>query len=290
MRMGGSLLRGVRHTATVIRDEIIKKVFWVFAATALGLAVILWRMRDQISVAEAALSGAIVLLVGIWAAIEFRRRKSFRLAWYPKVGHHFLILDKTYSFSLPSEDGTATLERRIRVKALVDNLDHYVDRFVWTGGPANLPAPMEGCVGVNALARRVGIWTYYSTEFGRTLRKGEELEFAVRWLLSNWRDASPFISTSTEEPTKKLKLLLQFPPAVMATPVVLAEVSRGIESNDAFSTETLSCDASGRLEWSPVAKLYRHYRLRWAWAGESSVQPLSVVTDQAASSVEETAR
>jgi hypothetical protein len=89
----------------------------------------------------------------------------------------------------------------------------------------------------------------------------------VKWPpIDNWRSASPFVSTSTEEPTHKLVFVLRLPEHEVG-PSVLTEVLRGIEATYPFETKEDNLDG-GRFTWTiERPPLYMHYRVRWTWRG-----------------------
>lgn len=214
--------------------------------------------------------GVIVLILIAVASRETLLRRSYRYAWYPKVGHHFLILNKTIGYNV-LDDGKLHFFRRMKIRALSDNVTSVLDKYVWTGGSNQLPSPGFGVSRVEE-DLNASIWRYYRTILPRTLRKGETHEFQVDWYLDGWRNSQPFFSTSTEEPTKELTFDFLVPKDAISQQGVYFETMRGIESFYPFQAESMKV-VHGGLVHTFKPKLYRHYRLRWAWAGDP-LQPM----------------
>jgi hypothetical protein len=215
------------------------------------------------------LAVALLLVIFLFGLIEVARRRSSRFAWYPRVKFHFEVINKKIIYRI-DEKGDLRYSRRLIVRALQDNLDGFTDRFVWTGGACDAPT---GGTGVTSVETRLvaGIWTFFHVNFDRTLRRGEEHEFEIIWpALRNWKNASPFVSTSTDEPTRSLTFEVTIPEVELSSSTALLEELRGIEAIYPFKTEKIQFD-NNRVLVSPHPKLYRHYRLRWSWAGAAAV-------------------
>lgn len=262
---------GASWLGRLVRDEVAKKLFWV-ALT--GLGVWLWAnyKNYDFSPLEIALTALLVVVAGGWAFVALRQRLSYKKCHYPKVKFQYEVLEKKIEY-LIGGDGLLHFSRTVTLRALTDQVDSYLDKYVWTGGEAGLPVPGKGAVETTKILK-AGIWTFYATRFPVTLRKGQEHEFRVEWPpISNWRASSPFVSTSTEEPTRSLKFIVQVPAPALGEPWAYWEEMRGIESAHDFDHDVIKADA-GRFEWEVRPSLYRHYRLRWTWANGDKLQKM----------------
>ena len=262
----------------LIRDELVKKSFWALAALGLGIAAVLQR-RDALSFSALELSlmgllASLVVALLVWAVY---RRVSYRVATYPRMRPHYEILEKEITYKIDA-DGLLHFSRKIKLKALIDNVDSYIDRYVWTGGDARLPEPGPGAASITELLE-AGIWRFYSTRLPHPLRKGKEHELQIHWPpLADWRTSKPFVSTSTEEPTRRLTFKVEIPLQHLREDDFLAEEMRGIESIYPFKTTGLARE--DRLVWTFKPKLYRHYRIRWAWADGEAVRSMPAPEDE----------
>lgn len=255
----------------LVQDELAKKLFWSGLWLLAGVIVVIFRWaQPQLTMLNLALIGLVAFLGAVFFVKILTERYFYHIPWYPRVWHHFLVLEKKIVWEI-RDDETLHFYRRLRVKALADNLGAYVDKFLWTGDNPTFPRAGEGVSYVEP-EMTAGVWTYYRTHFPRVLRKGEEHEFQVDWYINDWRTASPFFSTSTEEPTKRLIFEMIAPEDCLAPGGVYFETMRGIEASYPFYTEKKTPER-GRVVIDIQPKIYRHYRLRWAWIG-SELQSL----------------
>ncbi|UGT64417.1 hypothetical protein [Nocardia asteroides] len=259
----------------LVRDEIAKKLFWlVLAGISAALYVVAGKYQGNDPAIVWVPSVAFTLLLIGCFSYYLYTRLSFATYYYPRVKPHYTILQKTYRYVVNEKD-ELIFSREIKIKARHDNVERYLDKFVWTGGAAATPQPGPGCATTTAEVERVGIWTFYSTVLECSLMRGEEAEFTVVWPpLTNWRQSKPFVSASSEEPTKSIKFVVDVPADSLRDEVAYFEEMRSIDSNYAFKTKTDLKFDRGRIEVEVAAKLYRYYRLRWSWAGGNPVGPL----------------
>lgn len=259
----------------LIRDEITKKVFWALVALVGGFGVwIVGRGEKTVAVPLWAVGAVGALGIGAWLAYSIRQRTSYVSYRYPKIRHQFVVLEKRISYKIDAERGLL-FSRTIKLKSKIDGLDRHTDKFLWTGGQASLPAADVGCVATQEW-NRAGVWTFYTTQLDRTLNRGDIHEFTVKWALQNWRDSRPFVSSSTDEPTKKIVFELDLTQA-QVTSGLIAEHLRAIEAANPFLSSEYKLDA-GRFTWDVKRpRLYQHYRLRWQWSGFGEPEVLPTV-------------
>lgn len=259
----------------LVRDEISKKLFWIgMTAIAGALYVVAGKYQGSDPAVVWVPTLAFTILLAGCLAYYMYVRLSFAMYHYPRVTPHYTVIEKTYHYTVNNND-ELIFSRKVKIKARQDQVERYLDKFVWTGGTSSIPQPGPGCAATTAELERVGIWTFYSTTLERSLRRGEEAEFTVIWPpLANWRQSKPFVSASSEEPTKRINFIVEVPPDSLRDNIAYFEEMRSIDSNYAFKTNTGLKFDRGRIEVNVDAKLYRYYRLRWSWAGGHPVQPL----------------
>jgi hypothetical protein len=188
---------------------------------------------------------------------------------YPKVLFRYEVVSRTITYRIDSE-GLLHYSKTIRVRALRGRLEEFIDRFAWTGHRADYPRPGHGVLRIDPVEGRVGIWKYFRVYFGHSLAKGQEHEFTIEWdPISDWTVAQPFVSVSTDEPTEKVRFLIEIPCAAVHEGVAFVEVLRAVESIEPFSSERVEFDEFGRLAWEvDQPYLYHHFRVRWFWSKE----------------------
>jgi len=268
----------IKKIATLWRDEILKKIFWVvIALISAGLVFVVHTYVDHLDTASRILLAIAILIAASWGINYFYRRFSYRHCYYPNVKFSYVVLEKRITYCI-EQDGLLYFKRYVKLKSKMDNLEAYIDKFVWTGGISPLPDPSFGIASTEHVLK-AGIWTFYRSVFPQTIKKGQEYEFEVRWpALGNWRDSSPFASGSIDEPTKKLSFSIEIPSEHVDEPHAYLEELRGIESAYPFSTQKVSFN-HGAIDWELKPKLYRHYRVRWTWKG-SELEDMAKIADE----------
>ncbi|ADD42729.1 hypothetical protein [Stackebrandtia nassauensis] len=263
--------------AVALAAEIAKKI--VTAAFLACGAVSTW-FAGAGSASVSTLGWPIVATVVFGAALAFlviAQRQSIYRCRYPAIAFQTEILEKSCSYVI-NEHGELLYSKRIKLKALRDQMDEYIDRYFWSGGGVPKPEPGEGAQEITEVAR-VGVWEYYRIFFGRVLHRGDVHEIEITWPLTNWRDSSPFVALSTREPTHKLVFDVKLP-ADEVGGSVLAEEIAGIDSIYPFNTEEIELD-HGRCRWVvDRPSLYTQYRLRWTWKG-AQAKTIPVLVEEA---------
>jgi hypothetical protein len=277
-----------RTVAKVGVETILGALFaWLLAAaTSMAALVSLsgaWGILDEVRWPLGAALGACLGLLVLW----MRRRKPTIYRYdYPKVTFRYEILLRSCTYRITS-DNTLQYSKRIRLRALQNQLDDYVDKVNWSGGDIALPQGDTNVYGISPVTDRVGMWTFYRVHFGRTLAKGEEIEFELTWRpIENWMRSRPFVAMSTDEPTHQLEFHIQIPPRALVKPSggdkagarVVFEHLRAVESLIPFKSEESAFDDNGhfaRVIKRPM--LYRYFKVRWFWnpslVGEVSERP-----------------
>jgi hypothetical protein len=265
-----------RYARDAIADEAARRLLEALLALTVAGVYLLFRNSKSIPVSTAILAVLLLAVALAGLIITVVHRRSYKYATYPKVHFHFEVISKKIIYRI-NENEELEYSRVIKVRALQDNLDSYTDKFVWTGGECETLLAGDGATRVEPRFS-VGIWTFYRVMFDLVLRQGEEHEFEVKWpALTNWKESSPFISASTDEPTQALEFDVLIPSSYLASTSAVVEELRGIESLYPFQSKVIKFEHH-HLAWSPTPKLYRHYRLRWSWAGEQHVVQLPTVS------------
>jgi hypothetical protein len=169
--------------------------------------------------------------------------------------------------------------KRIRLRALRDGLTQFVDKVAWSAGPPSTPRVVDGKCVVGELPDAGGLWSHYRIQFGRKLKRNEQIEFELRWPeLGNWTSAKPFASSTVHDRVDKLSFDLVIPKAARADDRAVLEQLRSPDSTDALSADQLTFDDKGALRWDiEKPEKGRHFRVSWRWhaiiAGPASDLP-----------------
>jgi len=265
--------------ARVGAETVLGALFtWLLAAACSTVAVVsasdAWGVMNEVRWPAGTALGAAVGLAVLW--FKQRKPKIYRYE-YPKVTFRYEVLLRSCTYHI-TPDGELLYSKRIKLRALHNQLDDYVDKVNWSGGNITLPRGDSNVEGISAVTDRVGMWTFYRVHFGRTLTKGDEIEFNLTWApIKNWVGSRPFVAMSTDEPTHQLEFHLQIPPSALIKSNggtglgsrVVVEHLRAVESLTPFFSEESVFDENGHFDRViPQPKLYRYFKIRWFWSPE----------------------
>ena len=266
-----------RATSVVakIGVESVLGALFAWLLTAASSAVVFffvsrpWTVLQEVRwLLGASIGSAFGLLVLWWR----RRRPVIYRYEYPPVTFRYEVLLRSCHYRI-APDGELRYWKRLRLKALQNQMTDYIDKVNWSGGPISLPRNDGSIEGISPVTDRVGMWTFYRVHFGRTLAKGEEIEFVLTWpSISDWVDSRPFVAMSTDEPTHRLEFHVQIPPAALKPSPdgsgcqAVFEHLRAVESLIPFRSQVTEFDENGRLNWVVNRpRLYRYFKVRWFW-------------------------
>ena len=175
----------------------------------------------------------------------------------------FEILEKEIVHEYTSLDKLIH-RRRFRILALKDDLDCYYDKFFWSGDDFTMRTDIPGHQ--VALSGKISLYDMYEYRFGKKLQKNEEIDLEVVWELNNSsQKAIPFFSTTIEEPTKVLIMILKIPPSSGIKKVV-CYTSGTVGAKKPFESEELSRDSNGDYSWKiQNPKLLYSYEINWSF-------------------------
>lgn len=211
----------------------------------------------------------VFILIGVkmlWNSLSY---KSYHYPWSKiNTAYNYIVLEKNIVYKREKDD-TLQYSREMIIQGCSNRVDYAYDKYIWTGVQANniKIKPIKGIANIKHKSR-IGIWNYFVMELNNHMEKGD-----VRELLYKWPDvqqctkSSPFFSTSTDEPTKKIVLLLDLGEEYAEQEIVCEEF-RAIESDYPIYVKRDRLDERGVYKWeipSYKVKRFRHYRIRWSW-------------------------
>ncbi len=201
-------------------------------------------------------------------AVKVWNRVSYRSHYYPrsKIKSNYELLEKSTYYQM-NENNELVFSRTMIIKSNIDNLRTIFDKFIWTGtAEAKIPTPKTHIQEIKP-SNRIGIWRYFEIVLDSPISKGEEIEIHYEWpVIKDCKSSSPFFSTSTDEPTKKVVLALKLGRKYSKREIILEEY-RAIESDNPISKKRVKLDHCGDYTWKiDKPKRFRYYRVRWEWS------------------------
>lgn len=238
----------------------------IFTATFFGAA---WKFISDFWNILLGYQWYIVILMatgGAWLfATIYYKMNRFRPR-YPRLDFDYEIIEKLLTYEYVDQQ-KMLYRRRIVLKALKNNLDHYIDKYHWTGsGEISLKSAIpEHRV---HLTERKSVWQFYQIDFRRHLKKNDTIITEVVFDLFDAKGtAVPFFSATVEEPTNKLVLELRLNPS-LGVKEAIAEEKITITSKAPLDIRIVPLDNEGRAIWSlSRPELLHHYELRWVMPG-----------------------
>jgi hypothetical protein len=182
---------------------------------------------------------------------------------YPPLEFDFEVeeLEITYEYQ---DMQHMTYSKRKKLKALRNGLDRYQDKYLWTGGDNVTLSSGVASQKVEKTERK-NVWQNYEIRFPNMLNKGDVIDTCPVWtLIDNESKAVPFMSSTIEEPTKHLKIVLRLPKNVKVASVV-KEISSGLGAKKPFSSIPDELKNDTVIWEEPDPKLLYHYELKWQW-------------------------
>ncbi|TRW81257.1 hypothetical protein FK535_17540 [Mycolicibacterium sp. 018/SC-01/001] len=261
-------MAGVADKINDLFSRVVNSLITISVSALVGgigaALVFLWRNAVLSLAIGIGLAVFGVILVAGWVIMVIYRKKKLMYVSYPSPGFHAEVVKKTISYSI-DENGALTFKREVELKALVDNVANYTDRFLWTGNAASFPRPGRNVSEVRE-NKRAGIWTYYDAVLDKVLRRGEKLSISVAWpKIDRAYESRPFVSTSTEEPTDTVIFDVSIPSKYRKNDKLVLEEMRSIESITPFKT-TDGEFHEDRYRIEIAARPYAHYRISWKWS------------------------
>lgn len=228
-----------------------------------------WTPLEQVLLLLIVLESIIILSKFLW------NKFSYKSYIYPRsrISSNYIVLKKIVNYRV-NEKGELFFSRTLEIKSKINHLESIFDKFIWTGNNrAEVPRP-EKNVSTITEQPTIGIWRYIRVTLKDSLSKGEEREISYKWpKISDCTSSSPFVSTSTEEPTKQLIFKIKLG-AKYSNREIRLEEFRAIEADNPISVKIVRLDNNGDYEWDVSnIKRFRHYRVRWSWELDNSPVP-----------------
>lgn len=208
----------------------------------------------------------LVAIRAVWNVISY---KSYYYPWLKiRTIYNYTVLEKKITYRRDSKDALH-YSRTMKIKCCSNLVEYAYDKYIWTGIQPNdvKIIPVNGIAGIKDKSR-IGIWHYFEMELNNHMRKGDEREISYKWPnIESCTKSSPFFSTSTDEPTKKIILSLELGEEY-ANQEIICEEFRAVESDYPMCIEKRKLDERGNYTWEIPwykVKMFRHYRIRWSW-------------------------
>lgn len=238
-------------------------------STGLGwVAMVIWKFISKTFTALDWVLITILLVQSIFfIGFACWRKFSFKSYHYPSgpIRPSYLVLEQKLNYLVDEKNEKLNFTSDKKIKCCDDRLPSIQGKYIWTGdSDANIP---KNQLGYNFLSinNKKGIWTYYMVQFSDCLLKGQIKDIKYEYHFDKYTTSSPFLSATTEEPTKYISFHLELGNSVEGTTFTIEEF-RSTEGEYPISSKTLPISANGTIDYEiKHPKRFRYYRISWEW-------------------------
>lgn len=259
-----------------IKDWLINNILTILTIVVPGIVTCVPRIRRFISQKFDPLSIILIVIIVILVEIiiiktiwNFTSYKSYRYPWLKiRNNYNYIVIEKRITYKRTIND-VLQYSRYMNIKACSNRITHVFDKYIWTGKAPNgiKINPLNGIINIENMSR-IGIWRYFMMELDNHMNRGDTKELEYRWPdIDCCSHSSPFFSVSTDDPTKKISLILELGEKYAGQEIICEEF-RAIDADFPISVRKEKLGNNGNYEWTiekHKIKRFRQYRIRWSW-------------------------
>lgn len=246
------IFSGMRDLPSSILNEFIANVVVLVIFSLVGVLVENVLIKEIPALAP--YKWIIYTILILWAGLLIYR--SYTHATNERIFNPesaFRVLER-YTYHCYRDMQHITHQRRFKLRAMRNNVSVFRNKFQWTGENYQMRC-LEGSFRLTK-GPTDGPMDTYDIDFGRMLKKGDEIEFTVEWQCENIEGrAKHFFSCNITQPTDKVILDLQINP-----PLQLQAITKSIyhiAADQALSTVKENV-TNGRCIWIIEKPLFMH--------------------------------
>ncbi len=251
-----------RGFTTEIIVQLVMLAVQALLASSISAAVTKWLANrfDSLSAYSWPIGVAFATVL-FYVLFVFFRSRNRRRPVYRKLACDAEMRSKEIEYRYTSRK-TLLYTKQMRIAALRNGVDRYVDKYYWSGEGTVLLTSMVNEHTLRHVGHR-NVWQLYEIQFPWPLAKGEEIDVGVKWEMTvTGRTPAPFFSQTVVEPTERLLFKLRLPEDFGITKVVKSvlpsiESLRPIESAEGVLTD-------GTFTWEISRPSLMHcYQVHW---------------------------
>ncbi len=224
------------------------------------------QIREVILAVGLVVETIVLIIFRIWNHVSY---KAYR---YPadKLTIDYEFTKKRIYYEVLADD-KLRYSRTMTIRVLKGTKDCIMDQYLWTGKKeAILPTAGQHVRKIESCPL-IGIWKTFRITFVSPVERNHELTYTYNWpLIESCKSSSPFVSVSTEEPTKEIEFSIKLGHLYSNKEVTIQEF-RSIESpsDQPLSQVSLHFDEGGDLHHTiKNPKRFRYYRVLWTWEND----------------------
>jgi len=257
-----------------ISQIILGTITSIISGIILTIITTLWE-KFQLNLITLCIVLSVVIFIetSVIIGIQLWKRNSYKSTYYPfrkiQYKYEFKYREIFYKMVERVENNQTFYDlefsRKVTVVATSNECDRISERYIWTGNSeSSIPKAGKNVQDINQQVHQPGIWNYYDVIF-RKLGKHKEIDLEYKWpTIQNCKSASPFVSTSTDTPTKELIFNIDLGKNYANKDLWLEE-HRSIDGSNLLSTKDYQFDDEGKCIIKLHPKRFRHFQINWKW-------------------------
>lgn len=262
------------------KAKFFSKLSWdvvvnIIATVILAGCSLLWKCFAWNLIWLSVILGVVILIqAGCVIGSVIWKRVSYKSYYYPKqrVPYKYSVESLTVNYTLNERTENSQtvydldLSRDVTVRANVSELDRISDKYLWTGASeAKLPVKVNKVRSIQKLEDKPGVWKYFEVIFTNKIECNDVIDVSYKWpTIKDCKTASPFISTLSDVPTKKITFKINLGHDYAGKPIHLEE-RRSIDGDNMLSHKDYQLDSNGCIEISVSPKRFRYFIVFWEW-------------------------
>jgi len=243
-----------------ILDKVIVQAIWT-GIIALGGAITTFLIARKFQFSGLEITLMIFICVGIVAFLSYviYRKSNRRLPLYNPVECDFRMIKEERVHRWKNETDYVH-KRRYTLMSLRNGLTEYADKFQWTGTEYVLSGGNENYTIEKDMCTK-NVFNLYHFKFTTPLKKNDVIEVEAIWDAKG--PAKPFFSTTIEEPTDLLEMVVQLYPE-SGIKEVICEVESYKGAKLPYDIKKVKLNSDGEYRWQVRnPRLLHHYEINW---------------------------
>ncbi len=265
----------MQEKKSFVTEIIIAVIVNLCASAILAICSVIWNQFNWDFI-WLSIIFAIIIVIQLIALVCYIvwNKKSYKSYYYPckKIDYKYIIEEMTINYTLNTkkfESGfidELNLSREIAICSDCNALDRINDKYIWTGkSEAKLPHGKANVRSIQKLEDKPGIWKYFEVVFDRRLQKGEKINLSYQWpTIKMCKTSSPFISTLTDVPTKKIIFNINLGSDYAGKKIHIEE-RRSIDGDNMLDCCEYQLDEKGCKKIPVYPHRFRYFIVFWKW-------------------------
>lgn len=181
---------------------------------------------------------------------------------YKKTDFQFIFLEKELIYDYTNLD-CIIYEKKVKLQVICDSVDRFYDKYNWTGDTKPLITSSDKIHEIVSTPKRDSYETF-EVHFGRTYHKGDIIELKLTFIMEDKeRRAEPRVSTTIDEPIRKLKIKIKVSEDFREGPAI-ATIFPVIDGRHLINNDYINFDNEGVIEWKVEdPQMLTRYSLSW---------------------------